>query len=68
MYLFSNEPIIKSENQLNTQYDFRKHEYDPKKKSENTFMTNLQKRLLKNDTRNQRVNMLRMLYKKYDNL
>ena len=68
MILVLNEPISKTANMLEGQYDLSKHEYDPKKKTENSFMINLQKRLLQNDTRSQRVNMLRMLYKKYDSL
>ena len=68
MYLVVNEPISKAANMLEGQYDFSKHEYNPKKITENSFMNNLQKRLIKNDTRSQRVNMLRMLYKKYDSL
>lgn len=66
MYLSLNEPISKTTNKLEMQYDHRKHEYDPKKKTTNTFMTKLQRRIVTNDTRNQRVNMLRMLHKKYD--
>ena len=68
MHLVVNKPISKTTNNLERQYDFRTHEYDPKKNIENVFLNNLQKRLVKNDTRNQRVNMLRILYKKYDSL
>lgn len=68
MYSITDEPIYNYTINTNKEYDFLKHEYDPQKKYCNKFMMNLENRLVKNDTRNQRVNMLRILCKKYDSL